>query len=246
MKPSEPGMQEPLLRVSGLAASYGSVQVLSDITLNVWSRSITALLGANGAGKTTLLRSVCGMAQASGRVTLNKRDLLGLTTAQIARSGIAHVPEGRGTFIDLSVEDNLRVGGFARRDGRASRQDLEQIYQWLPRLAERRMQQAGSLSGGEQQMLAIGRALMARPTVLLLDEPSFGLAPRMVDEIFRVLQELRDRENLGVLLVEQNAARALEVSDTAYLLRDGTIQRSGPAALLASDPSVIEAYLGEH
>ena len=246
MKPSEPAMQEPLLRVSGLAASYGSVQVLSDITLNVWSRSITALLGANGAGKTTLLRSVCGMAQASGRVTLKKRDLLGLTTAQIARSGIAHVPEGRGTFIDLSVEDNLRVGGFARRDGRASRQDLEQIYQWLPRLAERRMQQAGSLSGGEQQMLAIGRALMAKPTVLLLDEPSFGLAPRMVDEIFRVLQELRDRENLGVLLVEQNAARALEVSDTAYLLRDGTIQRSGPAALLASDPSVIEAYLGEH
>ena len=237
---------QPLLRVSDLTARYGSVQVLNGISLEVMPGSIVALLGANGAGKTTVLRAICAMVRAEGRIELNGREMIGRSTAEVARSGVAHVPEGRGTFTDLSVEENLRVGGFARSGRAGLRRDLERIYQWLPRLAERRAQAAGSLSGGEQQMLAIGRALMAAPTLLLLDEPSFGLAPRMTDEVFRILREVRDRETLGMLLVEQNAARALQLADTAYLLRDGVVQSRGPAALLASDLAVADAYLGEH
>ena len=237
---------QPLLRVSDLTARYGSVQVLNGISLEVMPGSIVALLGANGAGKTTVLRAICAMVRAEGRIELNGREMIGRSTAEVARAGVAHVPEGRGTFTDLSVEENLRVGGFARSGRAGLRRDLERIYQWLPRLAERRAQAAGSLSGGEQQMLAIGRALMAAPTLLLLDEPSFGLAPRMTDEVFRILREVRDRETLGMLLVEQNAARALQLADTAYLLRDGVVQSRGPAALLASDLAVADAYLGEH
>ena len=237
---------QPLLRVSDLTARYGSVQVLNGTSLEVMPGSIVALLGANGAGKTTVLRAICAMVRAEGRIELNGREMIGRSTAEVARAGVAHVPEGRGTFTDLSVEENLRVGGFARSGRAGLRRDLERIYQWLPRLAERRAQAAGSLSGGEQQMLAIGRALMAAPTLLLLDEPSFGLAPRMTDEVFRILREVRDRETLGMLLVEQNAARALQLADTAYLLRDGVVQSRGPAALLASDLAVADAYLGEH
>lgn len=246
MKPSEPGSGAALLQVIGLTACYGSIQVLGGLSLNVWPRSITALLGPNGAGKTTVLRSICGMVQCAGQVLLNDKDLIGRSTERIARAGIAHVPEGRGTFTDLSVEDNLRVGRFAGGSPYTLRSELDRIYQWLPRLAERRTQLAGSMSGGEQQMLSIARALMARPKVLLLDEPSFGLAPRTADEIFRILQDLRDREGLGVLLVEQNAARALQVADTAYVLNRGVIESSGPAVELASDPRVADAYLGVH
>ena len=244
--PSPELQVQPLLRVSDLTARYGSVQVLNGISLEVMPGSIVALLGANGAGKTTVLRAICAMVRAEGRIELNGREMIGRSTAEVARAGVAHVPEGRGTFTDLSVEENLRVGGFARSGRAGLRRDLERIYQWLPRLAERRAQAAGSLSGGEQQMLAIGRALMAAPTLLLLDEPSFGLAPRMTDEVFRILREVRDRETLGMLLVEQNAARALQLADTAYLLRDGVVQSRGPAALLASDLAVADAYLGEH
>ena len=246
MKPSDPGPGTALLQVTGLTASYGAIQVLSGLSLNVWPRSITALLGPNGAGKTTVLRAICGMVQCAGQVLLNGSNLVGQPTEKIARAGIAHVPEGRGTFTDLSVEDNLRVGRFACGSSNTLRDELDRIYQWLPRLAERRTQLAGSMSGGEQQMLAIARALMARPKVLLLDEPSFGLAPRTGDEIFRILQDLRDREDLGVLLVEQNAARALQVADTAYVLNRGAIENSGPAALLASDQHLADAYLGGH
>ena len=244
--PSPELQVQPLLRVSDLTARYGSVQVLNGISLEVMPGSIVALLGANGAGKTTVLRAICAMVRAEGRIELNGREMIGRSTAEVARAGVAHVPEGRGTFTDLSVEENLRVGGFARSGRAGLRRDLERIYQWLPRLAERRAQAAGSLSGGEQQMLAIGRALMAAPMLLLLDEPSFGLAPRMTDEVFRILREVRDRETLGMLLVEQNAARALQLADTAYLLRDGVVQSRGPAALLASDLAVADAYLGEH
>jgi branched-chain amino acid transport system ATP-binding protein len=205
---------------------------------------IVTLLGANGAGKTTTLRALCNMmVRASGEIRFNDRRIDGSATEDIVRMGIAHVPDGRGTFVSLSVEENLRLGAYTRRDSGVA-QDYERVYGYFPRLKERRHQQAGTLSGGEQQMLAISRALMLRPKLLLLDEPSFGLAPLVVQEIFRILRTINKQEGVSMLLVEQNASIALELADHAYLLETGRIILQGLSSVIASDESVRRAYLG--
>jgi branched-chain amino acid transport system ATP-binding protein len=205
---------------------------------------ITTLLGANGAGKTTTLRALCGMVRPRGKVTLAGEAIAGRATEDIVRRGVAHVPDGRGTFLDLTTEENLRVGAYTRRDKAGVAEDLERCYHYFPRLRERRRQQAGTLSGGEQQMLAISRALMLRPRLLLLDEPSFGLAPLLVQEIFRIMELIRRERRVGILLVEQNATLALEVADQAYLLETGRVVLGGPAAQVKRDEAVRKSYLG--
>jgi branched-chain amino acid transport system ATP-binding protein len=212
--------------------------------LAVQERGITTLLGANGAGKTTTLRAICNMmVRVSGEIRFAGERIDGKATEEIARRGVAHVPEGRGTFLELSVEENLRIGAYVRRDKEVAA-DFDRLYGYFPRLKERRRQQAGTLSGGEQQMLAISRALMLRPKLLLLDEPSFGLAPLMVQEIFRILHAISRNEGVGILLVEQNVHLALELADSAYLLETGRIVLGGPAAIIACDDAVRRAYLG--
>jgi len=238
--------QDVVLDVQRVSAGYGGPAVVRDVSLTVKAGRITALLGTNGVGKTTLMRAVCGMVQATGSVTLGSTAISGLRTEHIARLGIAHVPEGRGTFIDLTVEENLRVGCFARRSMEGAADTMERIYGWLPRLAERRDQRAGSLSGGEQQMLAIGRALMADPKVLLLDEPSFGLAPRVAAEVMHLLRRLQSETRMGILLVEQNTEIALGLADDAYVLRAGAVVASGAAAQLRESADLQAAYLGSH
>ena len=233
-----------LLEVSDLQAGYGPLTVLHGIDFIVDNAGITTLLGANGAGKTTTLRAVCGMVRPRGKVMLAGEAVAGRATEDIVRRGVAHVPEGRGTFLDLSAEENLRVGAYTRRDRAGVAQDLERCYHYFPRLKERRHQQAGTLSGGEQQMLAISRALMLRPRLLLLDEPSFGLAPMLVQEIFRIMELIRREQGVGILLVEQNAALALEVADRAYLLETGRVVLGGPAEKMKQDEAVRKAYLG--
>jgi branched-chain amino acid transport system ATP-binding protein len=233
-----------LLEVEGLTAGYGPVRVLHGVDLAVGAGQVVALLGPNGAGKTTTLRAVCGMVRAAGRVTLGGRDLTGLATEKVVRLGVAHVPEGRGTFAGLTVAENLRLGGYGRKDSAALRADLDSWYAVFPRLAERRGQPAGSLSGGEQQMLAIARALLSRPALLLLDEPSLGLAPRVTRELFAVLARVKAEQGTSMLLVEQNATLALELADTAYVLEAGRTVLSGPAADVRADESVRRAYLG--
>ncbi|OUL99475.1 ABC transporter ATP-binding protein [Variovorax sp. JS1663] len=235
-----------LLKVDRVTAGYGGPAVVRDVSIAIKEGQITALLGANGAGKTTLMRAICGMVRFTGSVVFGQDALSGRRTEQIARLGVSHVPEGRGTFIDLSVEENLRVGCFARPSKDGARETMECIYGWLPRLAERRKQRAGSLSGGEQQMLAIGRALMAKPKVLLLDEPSFGLAPRVAADIMRLLRRLQSETSMGILLVEQNIEIALGLADDAYVLRTGTVVASGPAAQLRGSDELHNAYLGAH
>ncbi len=233
-----------LLDVQGLAASYGATQVLHGLDFAVEAGAITALLGANGAGKTTTLRAVCGMVRRSGRVQLADTRIDAMATESIVRLGVAHVPDGRGTFLDLTVEENLRLGGYVRRDKDALAADRERMYGYFPRLKERRLQQAGTLSGGEQQMLAVSRALMLRPRLLLLDEPSFGLAPRVVMELFAILAEINARDGVSMLLVEQNAALALKLARDAYLLETGRVVMGGPAAAIRDDESVRRSYLG--
>ena len=237
-------MAEPLLALRGLDAFYGSTQVLHGVDLRLERGRITAILGANGAGKTTTLRAVCRMVRAGGSIRVDGREVLGLGTEDVVRLGVAHVPDGRGTFGALSVEENLRLGAHVRRDKAAVAADLQRAYERFPRLAERRRQQAGTLSGGEQQMLAISRALMLAPKLLLLDEPSFGLAPRVVAEIFEILRGINERERVGMLLVEQNARLALELAHDACLLETGRVQRSGSSAALKADEAVRRAYLG--
>ena len=205
---------------------------------------ITAILGANGAGKTTSLRAISGMLRRRGSVRFDGQPIEGLATEDIARLGVAHVPDGRGTFLDLTTEENLRIGAYTRKDRRAVAQDLERVFSYFPRLKERRRQQAGTLSGGEQQMLAVSRALMLRPRLLLLDEPSFGLAPLVVQDIFRIMRGINADEGVSVLLVEQNAGLALELADRAYVLETGQVVISGTAAQVRSDESVRRAYLG--
>src|SRR5687767_15534023 len=200
--------------------------------------SITALLGANGAGKTTTLRALCSMVQTDGEVRFSGESIARRKTEDIARLGIAHVPDGRGTFLNLTAEENLRLGAYVRRDRRAVESDLERVYGYFPRLKERRRQQAGTLSGGEQQMLAVSRALMLAPKLMLLDEPSFGLAPLLVRELFGILRAINERERVSMLLVEQNAAMALDLADHAYLVETGRIVRSGTAQALQRDDSV--------
>jgi branched-chain amino acid transport system ATP-binding protein len=233
-----------ILELRHVGAAYGPTQVLEGVDLTVEERGITALLGANGAGKTTTLRAICNlMVRVSGEIRFAGERIDGKATEGIVRLGVAHVPDGRGTFLDLTVEENLRLGAYTRRD-KGVAADFERLYGHFPRLQERRRQQAGTLSGGEQQMLAISRALMLRPKLLLLDEPSFGLAPLIVEEIFRILRAIHRDEGVGMLLVEQNANLALELADHAYLLETGRIVTGGPAALIACDEAVRRAYLG--
>jgi branched-chain amino acid transport system ATP-binding protein len=233
-----------ILETRGLCAAYGPTQVLQSLDIMVEEGGIVTLLGANGAGKTTTLRALCNMmVRLSGEIRYQDRRIDGRATEDIVRLGIAHVPDGRGTFVSLSVEENLKLGAYTRRDKRIA-EDFERVYGYFPRLKERRNQQAGTLSGGEQQMLAISRALMLRPKLLLLDEPSFGLAPLVVQEIFRILRTINEQEGVSMLLVEQNASIALELADHAYLLETGRIIMAGPSSKISSDESVRRAYLG--
>ncbi|HKP55242.1 MAG TPA: ABC transporter ATP-binding protein [Polyangiales bacterium] len=232
-----------LLSVRDLHASYGSIRVLHGVNLDVTLGGVTTVLGANGAGKTTLLRAICGMVSRQGQVTFDGKRIDGMSTPDIARAGIAHVPEGRGTFAPLTTEENLRLGAYTRKDKDVA-QDFELIYTYFPRLRERRNQQAGTLSGGEQQMLAIGRALMLRPKLLVLDEPSFGLAPLIVQEIFRIMRKINEERQVSVLLVEQNANLALEFADAACVLETGNVVTSGTPEELSNNEDVRRAYLG--
>jgi branched-chain amino acid transport system ATP-binding protein len=232
----------PILELRGVKAFYGQSEVVHGIDVAVEEGGMTVLLGANGAGKTTTLRAICGMVRSEGEIRFAGQQLERRTTEQIAGLGVAHVPEGRGTFMALSVEENLRLGGYTRA-GRPDA-DMQRMYGYFPILAARRQQQAGSLSGGEQQMLAIARALMMSPRLLVLDEPSFGLAPRIVEEIFNIVDRIRREERVSVLLVEQNASLALELADHAYLLETGYVVTSGSAKALADDPQIRRSYLG--
>ena len=233
-----------LLEVNKLCASYGATQVLYDVDFSLEAGHITAILGANGAGKTTTLRALCQVVKTSGSVVLDGTQVVGKSTESVVRMGVAHVPDGRGTFTGLSVEDNLKLGAYVRSDRAEVAHDIEKAYTRFPRLAERRHQQAGTLSGGEQQMLAISRALMLRPKLLLLDEPSFGLAPLIVAEIFRIMRGINQEDGVSMLLVEQNANLALDLAHHAYLLETGTVALSGPSETIKNDESVRRAYLG--
>jgi branched-chain amino acid transport system ATP-binding protein len=233
-----------LLEAKRLQASYGATRVLHGMDFAMAPGSITTLLGANGAGKTTALRALCGMVKTTGEVVFDGRRIDGKATEDIARLGVAHVPDGRGTFAQLSTEENLRLGAYTRKDRARVHEDMERMYGYFPRLKERRRQQAGTLSGGEQQMLAVSRALMLRPKLLLLDEPSFGLAPLVVQELFRILRTINEAERVSMLVVEQNAALALQLADRAYVLETGRIVRSGTAQEIKSDDAVRRSYLG--
>ena len=233
-----------LLEVAGLHAAYGPTRVLHGIDFSLEEGSITALLGANGAGKTTTLRALCGMVKTQGEVRYAGQRIDGKATEDIVRLGIAHVPDGRGTFVNLTTEENLRLGAYVRKDRSAIEQDFERVFTYFPRLKERRHQQAGTLSGGEQQMLAVSRALMLRPKLLLMDEPSFGLAPLIVREIFGIMRAINKSENVSILLVEQNAAMALELADRAYLIETGRVVLSGTADEIKQNEAVRRSYLG--
>jgi branched-chain amino acid transport system ATP-binding protein len=233
-----------LLEVRGLHAQYGPSRVLHGMDFGVEEGGITTILGANGAGKTTTLRAVCGMVRTQGEIIFGGTRIDGRQTESIVRLGVAHVPDGRGTFVDLSVDENLRLGAYTRRDKSEVTADFERIYNYFPRLRERRRQQAGTLSGGEQQMLAVSRALMLRPRLLLLDEPSFGLAPRIVQELFEIFREINKQARVSMLLVEQNAALALRLADQAYLLETGRVVVSGSAEAVRNDEAVRRSYLG--
>jgi branched-chain amino acid transport system ATP-binding protein len=232
-----------LLELSGLRGGYGPVQVLHGIDLAVEEGHVAVVLGANGAGKTTTLRAISGMIATSGEIRFDGRPIGNRRPEAVAKLGIAHVPQGRGTFSELSVDDNLRIGAIGRRDN-GIEGDLARWYEVFPRLGERRQQEAGSMSGGEQQMLALARAMMSRPRLLLLDEPSLGLAPLVTRDLFARLGELNREEGLTVLVVEQNANLALEVGHWGYVLETGHIVVQGPAAQLHDDESLRKAYLG--
>ena len=233
-----------LLEVQGLKIHYGGIQAVRGIDLKVDEGELVCLIGANGAGKSSTLKGIVGLLPHGGQVHYAGASLKGRPTHAIAAAGLALVPEGRGIFARLTVAENLAMGAYLRRDAAAVRADGERIYQTFPRLAERREQLAGLLSGGEQQMLAIGRALMGRPRLLLLDEPSMGLAPLMVQKIYETIQAVA-RDGMTILLVEQNAHLALQVSSRGYVMESGAITLSGPSAELAADPQVRAAYLGE-
>lgn len=238
-----------MLKIDRLSAGYGKVQVLHEISIEVPKGKVVTLIGSNGAGKTTTMRAVSGMIKPTGgQVTLGERNITGLPSHKISKAGVAHSPEGRRVFAALSVLDNLRLGAFPRltfgRPRGDVEADLDRIFQLFPRLQERRHQQAGTLSGGEQQMLAMGRALMLNPEVLLLDEPSMGLAPLLVEEVFRTIGRLKE-QGITMLLVEQFAAAALDVADYGYVLENGRIAVQGEAGKLQNDAAVRAAYLGQ-
>ncbi len=233
-----------LIEVEHLNAFYGKTQVLFDISFGMEEGTITAILGANGAGKTTTLRAICQTVSTHGNICFRGIRIDGTGTEDIVRRGIAHVPEGRGTFAALTTEENLRLGAYSRGGRVEMNRDLDLAYTRFPRLKERRYQQAGTLSGGEQQMLAISRALMLRPSVLLLDEPSFGLAPLVIEEIFNMMRQVRGENKTSILLVEQNANLALELSDHAYVLETGRIVMAGTSDEIACNESIRHSYLG--
>ncbi|MSQ50007.1 MAG: ABC transporter ATP-binding protein [Betaproteobacteria bacterium] len=233
-----------LLELRGLQVNYGGIRAVKGIDLVVREGELICLIGANGAGKSTTLRAICGLLPAAaGSIRYAGQDTAGTPVHELPRRGLVMAPEGRGIFAQLTVEENLAMGAFTRNDDDIAR-DLERRYETFPRLKERRTQTAGTLSGGEQQMLAIGRALMARPKLMLLDEPSMGLAPRLVAKIFEIVREIA-RQGVTILLVEQNARRALEVANRGYVMESGSITLAGEAKELLADPKVREAYLGE-
>ena len=233
-----------VLEARELCAFYGPTQVLFGLSLDIDEGGITTLLGANGAGKTTTLRSLSGMCRTVGTIRYGEKSINGRATEDIVRLGIAHVPQGRGTFSRQTVEENLQIGAMTRSGRAAIASDIERVYGYFPRLKERRTQQAGTLSGGEQQMLAVGRAMMLRPRLMLLDEPSFGLAPLIVEELFGILRTLNQSEKVSMLLVEQNAALALDLADHAYLIETGRVVMEGPAKQLRDDENIRRSYLG--
>ena len=237
-------MSRMILEVKDLHAGYGATEVLHGLTMNIEEGSITTLLGANGAGKTTTLRALSKMIKVSGQILFDGKAIEGKSTEDIVRLGVAHVPDGRGTFGSLSTEENLQLGSYTRKDKQEAALDQEKMYNYFPRLKERRHQQAGTLSGGEQQMLAIARALMLRPRLLLLDEPSFGLAPLIVREIFDIMRTINEKDKVTILLVEQNAAMALDLAEHAYLLETGKLVLSGLSKDLQQDEAVRRSYLG--
>ena len=233
-----------LLEAKNLEAAYGLTKALHGLDFNLEEGGITTILGANGAGKTTTLRAVCGMVKTSGEITFDGQRIDGKPTETIVKQGIAHVPEGRGTFVRQTVAENLKLGAMTRKDKTGIAQDTDRVYGYFPRLKERSTQQAGTLSGGEQQMLAVGRALMMRPRLMLLDEPSFGLAPLLVQELFGILRTINQEEKVSMLLVEQNASLALDLADHAYLLETGNVVMSGTSDYFQSDESIRQSYLG--
>ena len=235
----------PLLRVSELRVAYGGIQAVKGVSFEVHPGELVCLIGSNGAGKTTSMKAVTGIQPlAGGEVLYQGRSIQGQGAWDLVRSGLAMVPEGRGVFTRMSILENLQMGAYIRQDTALVAEDLERMFALFPRLKERRDQLAGTLSGGEQQMLAMGRALMSRPQLLLLDEPSMGLSPLMVDKIFEVITDV-SRQGVTVLLVEQNASRALQIADRAYVMESGLITLQGPAQQLLHDPQVQGAYLGQ-
>jgi branched-chain amino acid transport system ATP-binding protein len=233
-----------LLELKSVHAAYGATRVLHGIDFAIAEKSITALLGANGAGKTTTLRAICGMVRTQGEIRFSGEPIQQRKTEDIARLGIAHVPDGRGTFLHLTTEENLRLGAYVRKDKGAVARDFELVYGYFPRLYERRLQQAGTLSGGEQQMLAVSRALMLAPKLMLLDEPSFGLAPLVVRELFGILRTINAQAGVSMLVVEQNAAMALDIADSGCVIETGRVVLTGSAAQLKGDDAVRRSYLG--
>ena len=234
----------PILDVKDLEASYGQLTVLRGLSFEVAKGGVTALLGANGAGKTTTLRAICGMVRRKGQILFDGQDISRMSTEAVVGLGVAHIPEGRGTFGSLTTEENLHLGAMTRPNNADIKADIERCYHFFPRLKERRQQQAGTLSGGEQQMLAIARALMLRPKLMLLDEPSFGLAPMIVRQIFDILADVKKEAGCSMLIVEQNASLALELADHAYLIETGRIVMSGEAKAIRDDEAVRASYLG--
>ena len=236
-------MADVLLKAENLTASYGQIEVLHGISFEVFDNEIAVILGANGAGKTTTIRALSGMVETTGTITFKREDISQLESDAIVRKGVAHVPQGRGTFPELTVEDNLRVGAFIRSDNEVQ-DDIQNCYDTYPVLFERRTQTAGSLSGGEQQMLAVSRALMSRPELLLLDEPSLGLAPQIVEALFERFLTMNKDHGTTMLIVEQNAQLALGMADRGYVLEAGEIVLEGSAESLINDEAIIRAYLG--
>jgi branched-chain amino acid transport system ATP-binding protein len=237
-------MSSALLEVEGLTAGYGAAPVLHDVDLTVQPGEIVAVLGANGAGKTTLLRTLSGLVKGNGRVVFDGTDLRGTRVEQMVRRGIGHVPEGRGVVTELTVDENLRLGGLWRKDRAAAKQALDEVYELFPPLAQRRTFAGHQLSGGERQMLALGRALVGNPKLLLLDEPSLGLAPKVTGQIMALLRDLRERTGLAVLLVEQNVRSALSIADEGVVLALGRVVARNKAAVLRDDADLRHAYLG--
>jgi branched-chain amino acid transport system ATP-binding protein len=232
-----------MLAVKDLRAYYGQVQALHGLAFELKEGSMTTLLGANGAGKTTALRAICAMVRSTGSIEFEGKSLVGRSTESIVKLGIAHVPQGRGTFTTMTVEENLQLGAITRRDKEIG-SDIERMYGHFPVLKQRHTQQAGTLSGGEQQMLAVARALMLRPRLMLLDEPSFGLAPLIVRDLFRILGKINREDKVSILVVEQNAQLALELADKAYVIETGRIVMSGSAEEIANNEDIRKSYLG--